>query len=301
MAAAAYRRPGTLAEALALLAEAGPARPLVLAGGTDLYPAQAAAEAWMRPEPPGAVLDITALPRLSAIEDRGDHHRIGALVTWAALRDAADALPAWFEGLRAAAAQVGGAQVQNRGTVVGNLCNASPAADGMPPLLTLDAELELASEARGVRRLPLADFVLGNRRTALAPDELALALVVPKRAAGARGGFLKLGARRYLVISVAVAAGVVEAEGGRVAAARLALGACSPVAQRLPAAEAALAGMPVEPSALAAALRPEHLSPLSPIGDVRASAAYRQEAALVLLRRLVAQLAAPGGVLGRAA
>jgi CO/xanthine dehydrogenase FAD-binding subunit len=296
MASEAYRRPETLTEALALLAEGGPARPLVLAGGTDIYPAQAAAEAWMRPEPPRPVLDITALPGLSAIEDRGDHHRIGALVTWAALRDPAKALPPAFDGLRAAAAQVGGVQVQNRGTVVGNLCNASPAADGVPPLLTLEAELELASAGSGVRRLPLADFLLGNRRTALMPDELALALVVPKRTAGARAGFLKLGARRYLVISIVMAAGVIEAEGGRVASARLALGACSPVAQRLPAAEAALRGLPIDPTTVAAAVRPDHLAQLSPIGDVRASAAYRQEAALVLLRRLVSQLAAPGAL-----
>src|SRR5829696_7502373 len=106
-AAAGYRRPETLAEALALLAEDGSARPLVLAGGTDIYPARAAAEAWMRPEPLRPVLDITALAGLSAIEDRGGHHRIGALVTWSALRDAADILPPPFDGLRAAAAQVG--------------------------------------------------------------------------------------------------------------------------------------------------------------------------------------------------
>src|SRR5918997_5723215 len=98
MASEAYRRPETLTEALALLAEGGPARPLVLAGGTDSYPAQAAAEAWMRPEPPRPVLDISALPGLSAIEDRGDDHRIGALVTWSAVRDpVVNALPAWFD------------------------------------------------------------------------------------------------------------------------------------------------------------------------------------------------------------
>lgn len=285
-----YRRPGTLAEALALLA-AAPERPVVLAGGTDIYPARAAAEAWMaaagRERP---LLDITALPGLRAIEDRGDHYRIGALVTWAALRDSP--LPPWFDGLRAAAAQVGGAQVQNRGTVVGNLCNASPAADGVPPLLALDAALELASAARGTRTVPLTEFVLGNRRTALAPDELAVALLVPAPAAPeARGGFLKLGARRYLVISIVTVAGVLEAGNGRVRRARLAVGACSPVARRLPGLEAALAGLPLEPAGLAEAVRAEHLAPLSPIDDVRGSAAYRLEAALALLRRLLHGLA----------
>ncbi|MBK1657655.1 FAD binding domain-containing protein [Paracraurococcus ruber] len=282
----AYHRPTTLPEALRLLAEA-PAPPRILAGGTDLYPARAAGEAWMRPDD-RPLLDLSALPDLAAIEDRGDHHRIGALVTWAALRDAP--LPPWFAALRQAAAQVGGAQVQNRATLLGNLCNASPAADGVPPLLALDAVVEMAGP-RGPRRLPLAQFILGNRRTALAADEIATAILVPK-APGAVARFEKLGARAYLVISIVMVAAVIEAEAGRIARARIAIGACSPVAQRLPALEAALAGLPL--AAAAGAARPEHLAALSPIDDVRATAAYRRQAALVLLRRaLSTPLAAP--------
>ncbi|WP_149535424.1 FAD binding domain-containing protein [Siccirubricoccus phaeus] len=279
------RKPASLAEALSLLAGA-PEAPLLLAGGTDVYPARAVAEAWGR-YAPRPVLDLSGLG-LAGIEDRGDHHRIGAGVTWAALRDAP--LPPWFDGLRQAARQVGGVQVQARGTVLGNLCNASPAADGVPPLLTLEAEVELASR-RGTRRLPLGAFILGNRRTALAPDEIATAILVPKPAGETRSAFLKLGARSYLVISIAMVAGLLEIDSGRIAAARLAIGACSPVAQRLPELEAALIGArPEEAAALAA---PEHLAPLSPIDDVRATAEYRRHAALVLLRRLLAGLAAP--------
>jgi CO/xanthine dehydrogenase FAD-binding subunit len=287
-----YRRPVSMAEALALLRDAAPE---ILAGGTDFYPARAAASAWLRPAAVRPVLDITGLPGLEAIEDRGDHHRIGALVTWSALRDAAT-LPAQFDGLRQAARQVGGEQVQNRATLLGNLCNASAAADGVPPLLALDAAIELASAARGVRRLPLAAFLTGSRRTALAPDEMATALIVPRPPLPARAGFLKLGARRHLVISIVMVAGVLEVASDRVAAARLAVGACAPVARRLPAAEAALLGLRLAPEALAAALRPEHLAPLAPIDDVRATGAYRLDAALVLLRRLVAGLAAPAGL-----
>ncbi|MFZ4405819.1 MAG: FAD binding domain-containing protein [Paracraurococcus sp.] len=274
----AYRRPTQLNEALALLS-AAPAPPLLLAGGTDIYPARAAAEAWMRPvERP--LLDLSALPELAGIEDRGDHHRIGALVTWAALREAA--LPPWFDALRQAAAQVGGAQVQNRATLVGNLCNASPAADGVPPLLALDAAIELAS-LRGVRRLALGAFLRGNRQTALAPDEIATAVLVPKAAAGSVARFEKLGARAYLVISIAMVAVVIEAEAGRIARARIAIGACSAVAQRLPGLEAALLNQPL---AVAATIpTAAHLAALSPIDDVRATAAYRRHAALVLLRR----------------
>jgi N-methylhydantoinase B len=193
----AYRRPTSLQEALALLAEA-PTPLLLLAGGTDIYPARAAGEAWMRPAD-RPLLDLSALPELQGVEEREDHHRIGALVTWAMLRDAA--LPPWFGALRQAAMQVSGAQVQNRGTLVGNLCNASPAADGAPALLALDAEMELAGR-HGTRRLALGDFLRGNRQTALAPDEIATAVIVPKAMPGAWARFEKLGARTYLVISI---------------------------------------------------------------------------------------------------
>jgi CO/xanthine dehydrogenase FAD-binding subunit len=277
-----YRRPATLPEALSLLT-ASSAAPLLVAGGTDVLPAHAAAEAWMRPvERP--ILDLSALPGLAGIEDYGDYHRIGALVTWAALRDAP--LPPWFDALRQAAAQVGGVQVQNRATLVGNLCNASPAADGVPPLLALDAEVELVG-LRGTRRLALPDFILGNRRTALAADEIVAAVIVPNAAPGAWARFAKLGARAYLVISIVMVAAVIETAGGRITRARIAIGACSPVAQRLPALEAALAGVSID--AATTVVTPAHLAALSPIDDVRATAEYRRHAAFVLLRRLLAE------------
>lgn len=274
----AYRRPGTLAEALALMADA----PLPLAGGTDVYPAEAQAAAWMqaRPRP---LLDLSGIAGLGAIEDRGDHMRIGALVTWGALRDAA--LPPWFAALQAASRQVGGAQVQNRATLVGNLCNASPAADGVPVLLALEASVEIAGPA-GARVLSLRDFLLGPRRTALGPGDLVVAVLVPHRPAGTRARFEKLGARAYLVISIVMVAAVLEVAEGRIGRARVAVGACSPVALRLPALEAALIGVPVESAS--AVVREAHLAGLSPIDDVRASAAYRRQAALVLLRRALA-------------
>jgi CO/xanthine dehydrogenase FAD-binding subunit len=289
MAFTAYHRPSTLEAALALL-RAEPS--LVLAGGTDLYPARAAAEAWMRPLAARPVLDITAIPGLDAITHGADGTRIGACVTWARLRDA-ETLPDAFDGLRAAARQVGGAQVQNRATLLGNLCNASPAADGVPPLLALGASIELTHAAGSTRRLPLEAFLLGNRRTDRAPDELATAILIPPQPAGARSGFRKLGARSHLVISIAMASGVIALEAGRITAARLALGACSAVAQRLPEAEGAILGQRADPAVLAMAILPQHLDRLTPIDDPRASAAYRRHAALVLLRRLIAGLAAP--------
>lgn len=270
-----YLRPATLEAALALLAER---TRTVLAGGTDHFPAR------VLHAPDEDILDITALPGLRAIARRDGHWFIPCLATWSDL--IAARLPAGFDGLRAAARQVGGRQVQNAATVLGNVCNASPAADGIPGLLALDAEVELAS-AGGTRVLPLADFVLGPRRTARRPNELALGLRIPEADGPARSCFLKLGARRYLVISVVMVAAVADlAEDGRIRRARVAVGACSPVARRLPALEAALAGQRPDP----ALVGPEHLAPLAPIDDVRATAAYRQEATLELLRRAVAAL-----------
>lgn len=269
-----YARPSALNETLALLAEPG-AR--LLAGGTDVF-----ASAGERPLT-GRIVDISRLRELRGVACAGDSIRIGAATTWSDLVRAD--LPPGFEALRAAAREIGAVQIQNRGTVGGNLCNASPAADGAPPLLILDAEVELAS-MRGVRRLPLARFITGNRRTLLGADEIMTAVIAPRPTAGARSSFLKLGARRYLVISIVMAAVLLDIDNGRVRAARLALGACSAVAQRLASAEASLLGQKAD-AGLSAALRAEHLAGLAPIDDVRASAAYRRKAALVLLRRAV--------------
>lgn len=266
-------RPTTLDEALRLRAEEPDL--VCLAGATDLFPARAAAEAWGRPLRHDW-MDLAAIPGLRGITDEGPGLRIGALTTWAMLRDAP--LPGWWDAMRSAAVQVGGRQIQARGTIAGNLCNASPAADGVPPLLVLDAAVECAS-LRGTRHMPLADFILGNRRTALAPDEIVTAILLPRQATGARSVFLKLGARRHLVISIVMVAALIEEEAGLIRDIRLAVGACSAAPMRLPALETALRGRP-----LAEALIGD-LPMLTPIDDMRADAAYRREVAAVLLRR----------------
>jgi CO/xanthine dehydrogenase FAD-binding subunit len=272
-----YLRPHRLEEALLALA-----RPhTVLAGGTDFYPARvgrAIAE---------DILDIGAIAVLRNISSISTGWRLGATTTWSELLEAD--LPPLFDGLKQAAREIGGRQIQNAGTLAGNLCNASPAADGVPCLLALDAEVELASRA-ATRRVPLDRFITGVRRTALAPDELVVAIHVPKPAHEARSAFLKLGARRYLVISIAMVAATLEIADGRVANARVAVGACSAVAQRLPALEAALAGASLD-GCLADRVDLAHLAPLAPIDDVRGSADYRGDSVLVLLRRLLAGLA----------
>ncbi|WP_237213147.1 FAD binding domain-containing protein [Falsiroseomonas oryziterrae] len=277
----AYHRPRKLEEALAIRAAQDVA---VIAGGTDVYPAAAGRRAWGDPTHKD-VLDITSIPGLDRIEETASGWRIGCLVTWSALGRAA--LPPLFDGLKAAAREVGGVQVQNRGTIVGNLITASPAGDGIPNLLALEAQVDIAGPRP--RQVPLREFLTGYRATALEPTEILVALHVP-RLDGARSGFVKLGARRYLVISIAMAAGVVAADAtGRIAEARLAVGACSAVAQRLPALEAALRGVAIREAA--EVVQADHLAALSPIDDIRASAAYRRGAALTLLRDLLRGLA----------
>lgn len=279
----AYERPENLDSALAML----PEQPwTILAGGTDIYPAATEAFAWGRPAP-GHILDLTGVPSLSAIEETADTFRIGCLATWTALIEAD--LPGWFDCLRLAGREVGGAQIQNRGTLVGNICNASPAADGVPALLALDAAVELRTAA-GIRVLPLGEFLLGNRRTARQANELVTAIVIPKRSAAARSIFCKLGARRYLVISIAMVAASIDTDArGRITHARVAVGACSEVAQRLPALEAEIVDHAAD-APLDELVNDGMLSVLSPIEDVRGSAAYRRQAALVLVRRALSAL-----------
>lgn len=281
--ASVYERPTDLGAALDLL----PERPwTLLAGGTDIFPAATEAFAWGRPGP-DHVLDLSAIAGLGKIEEAADAYRIGCLVTWTELIESD--LPGWFACLRAAGREVGGAQIQNRGTVVGNICNASPAADGVPALLVLDAAVELRSAAE-LRTVPLGDFICGNRHTARRSDELVTAIHIPKRGVRARSHFEKLGARRYLVISIAMVAGLIETDGsGRIADARLAVGACSEVAQRLPALETALVGLDAE-RPWDTVVAEDMLSGLSPIGDVRGSADYRRHTAGTLVRRTLSVL-----------
>ena len=268
-----YFRPQTLQDALNVLAET---RATVLAGGTDVYPALGE-----RPftEP---VLDISALKEISGVQVETDYFAIGARTTWSEL--IAARLPRGFEGLKAAAREIGSVQIQNQATLAGNLCNASPAADGVAALMALDAEVTLSSLSAS-RRLPLTEFVLGNRKTARRPDELLTSIRVPRRVGDAVSSFLKLGARRYLVISIVmVACNLLLKTDGTVEEALIAVGSCSPTAMRMSELEQALVGQTAL-LGISSSVKAEHLAGLSPIDDVRATAAYRRDAAFTLIRR----------------
>ena len=323
-----YIRPGTLEQGLALLQQS--VQPLsttpsqqgavstkatatvqpgdqdllrIIAGATDVYPSKVSQRTWQ-----GGLaerwLDISAMDELASIEETEEHWRIGAMVTWSDL--IAASLPEMFTGLKQAAREVGGQQIQNRATLVGNLCNASPAADGVPPLMCLDASVEL-SRAGGQRTLALADFLQGNRKTARRADELVTAIIVPRqsdsrhqwpsvqKAASNDGStftssFYKLGSRRYLVISIVMASALIQTDAeGVITACHFAVGACAPVATRLHELEKALTGQSIKtllqkPQALHQSDLAKYISPIS---DVRASADYRSQMVSRVLHELL--------------
>ncbi len=273
-----YFRPRSLSEALAFLGE----HKVCIAGGcTDIFPATAG------PIIRGPMLDVTAIEGLRGITRTRDHWRIGATTTWTDIYRSK--LPSAFDGLKLAAREIGSVQIQNSATIAGNLCNASPAADGVPALLILDAAVELMSRA-GTRTLPLSSFLLGPGKTDLRDGELLGAVLVPISAARGRSGFLKLGARKYLAISIVMAAARLVENGGIVEEVAISVGSCSPVAVRLGNLEAALTGREIGPSLLAFVTEESVAPHLSPIEDVRAGVEYRRLAALEIVRRVVEQV-----------
>ena len=275
-----YVRPTTLSHAL----ECRAAGAEILAGGTDFWPVRVGKPAYSTSA--SEILDLSGLVGLRGIGRSNEHFRLGALTTWTDIAEAK--LPAAFEALQMAAREIGGRQIQNRGTIAGNLCNASPAADGVPPLLALDASVELASLSR-TRSMRLAEFLIGPRQTALQPDEVMTALLIRLPQPEAGSFFIKLGARKYQLISIVMGAAAWHVQEGRLASVAISIGACSPVAQRLSALEQVLVGAPAKD--LDRLVLPEHFKALAPIDDIRADAAYRREAATVIVQRLLAEIA----------
>jgi xanthine dehydrogenase small subunit len=267
--------PRTLAEAYALLADGG-RRPL--AGGTDALVERTAGIA-----DPRGYLDLAALDELRGIRVLDGALILGAATTYAELRR--DPLIAEHASVLAEmSAEVGAAQIQNRGTLGGNIATASPAGDSLPVLLALDAEIVVGG-VRGERTLPAASFFPAYRRTALAADELILRIripLVPDRTVA----FRKVGTRRAQAISVVVLAVAWRWEDGLWRDVRVALGSVAPTPIRARATEAALEGMP--PTARVAAVAAATLAAeITPIDDVRSTAEYRRAVAGRVLNRIV--------------
>jgi CO/xanthine dehydrogenase FAD-binding subunit len=271
------RVPETLDEALSLLGSSDPWRPF--AGGTDLM---VLLESGRLPE--GRYLGLWKLPELRGIDDRADAVEMGALTTYTdVLRH--PTLQRDFPLLCRAAEETGGVATQNRGTIGGNIANASPAADTPPALLVYDAELELISP-RGRRRLPYDRFHQGYKRMDLAADELIARIIVPKRPHRWAQYYRKVGTRRAQAISkVCLAAAIdVDRSGGGVRDIRIALGSVSPTPVRARQAEAALRGTAPDAAALRNAQR-ALAADIAPIDDLRSTARYR----LHVSQRLLAE------------
>lgn len=258
----------------------------ILAGGTDYFPALQEKAAHTN------VLDITRIRDLNTIESLESGWRIAAGVTWSQL--VGETLPPVFDALKLAAVEVGSIQIQNRGTLVGNVCNASPAADGVPALLAMDAKVEIQS-AKQTRQLPLAQFIQGVRQVDLKSDEMVTALVIPHPKSSTdthtQSHFYKLGSRRYLVISIVMAATKLTVDRqGSITDAAIAVGSCSAVAARLTALEQALVGRNIV-SGFDSVLEASHLKPLTPINDIRGSAEYRLDVAAEIISRALSATA----------
>jgi len=274
--------PRTLAEAFAALSGSSADDLLTpIAGGTDVM-VRITGEIG---ESPARMLDLWRLDELRGISSDGGAISIGALTTYTEIRRSApcrEHLPALVE----AAATIGAAQIQNRGTLGGNIANASPAGDTLPVLLALDAVFVVGG-ARGERTIPASEFWVAYRRTALAPDELILRIVIPV-AGGREARFRKVGTRRAQAISKVVLALAWRDDGSSSGwrNVRVALGSVADRPIRAHAAEAALESRTPSPEAADAAAE-ALAAEITPIDDVRSTADYRRTVAARVLHRLV--------------
>jgi CO/xanthine dehydrogenase FAD-binding subunit len=251
--------PRSLDEALDLKAERPDAVPIE--GGTDVM-----VELNFDRARPATILNLNEVAELKGWSREDGTLRLGAALTYTEAMEAPlrDELPALAEASRT----VGSPQIRNRGTLGGNLGTASPAGDALPPLLVEGAEVELASR-RGVRRMPLTDFIVGPKQNALQPDELILAVVL--QPSGARQTFMKVGPRNAMVIAVCSLALVADRERGEL---RASFGSAGPVP-----------GLVVAPIDERDAFPEQLAEAASPIDDVRGTAAYRRHALRVLTKR----------------
>ena len=271
-----FTQPCDVPEALKALAHTG--RIMPLAGGTNIMVNMKRA-----PLETDLVVDLTRLEELKTITCDNGMMRLGAGVTFAQLL-------AWQSGgaveglMRPMCIAFAGPLIRNLATVGGNVCDASAAADISPPLLALDAVVELESAARGRRTLTLPEFFRGVRRTARYEDELLTAIEFPRPAGDERWFYYKLGKRKADAISIVSVAITVKLARGKVEQARIALGAVAPVAMRTPETERIIRGEPLTETAINAAAATA-AGESQPIDDFRATGAYRRQMVEALVKR----------------
>jgi len=276
-----YLFPETVEAACRLKADRG-AEGFFIAGGTDLL--LFLEQQQVRPR---ALIDVTRIPDLLQLRVQANRVTIGAGVTFSRML-ASGPLCAAAPSLAHALRTIGGVQVRNVATLVGNVVNASPAADSMPPLHVLRADVGIVGP-QGKRRVPVTDFVLGVRQTVLSPGELVTDIGFDLRGPGWHDAFEKLGLRQAMAIAVASVCLAVRIEDHTVQEARLALGAVGPTVFQVQEAADALLGTHLDDDSIEQA---SHLASAAarPIDDVRASAGYRRRAVAGLIRRALLKL-----------
>jgi carbon-monoxide dehydrogenase medium subunit len=280
-----FLTPADLPAALQLLQQYGP-RARVFAGGTDLVLDMTSG----RCSPAEAVVDISCLPELQGIRLENGIVTIGSAVTFAQILHS-DLLCAGTPVLTGAARTVAGPQIRNSATLGGNVVNASPAADAIPPLLSLDTTVCIAGSGGSFRSVALEDFVVGVRKVDLLPGEIVTAFRFPLPTAAVRQYFRKVQPRRAMAIAILNLALLIEVSDGFITTLRIAMGAVAPKALRLHAVEQALMGKPVA-STIEAGPYALISDEIRPISDFRASRSYRTRVAEHLLRESLTGLLA---------
>ncbi|HKQ53298.1 MAG TPA: xanthine dehydrogenase family protein subunit M [Pyrinomonadaceae bacterium] len=272
---------GNLAEALTLLSnEPGVWRPF--AGGTDLMVLFEAGRLEHK-----KYVNIWNLPELRGVEVTPEHVTLGALTTYTEVQ-ASEVLQREFPLLCRAASETGGLAIQNRGTLGGNIANASPAGDSPPALLVYDAELELVSAA-GARLLPYNGFHTGYKQTLMRPDELIKSIRLPRFTEPWRQYYRKVGTRKAQAISKICFAGLARLDGETIVDARIALASVAPVVVRCSQTEDVLRNRKVDESLLKEA-RAALAQEISPIDDIRSTANYRLRVASNVLEEFLTEL-----------
>jgi len=273
--------PNTLSEVLDLFAQSnGTWKPF--AGGTDLMVLLEAGKL-----PHKNYINIWHLDELRGIEVSENYVTLGALTTYTEVQQH-PILQSEFPMLCQAARETGGIAIQNRGTLGGNIVNASPAADSPPALLAYDAELQLISKG-GERHVPYADFHHGYKQMDIRPDELLKAVRLPRQAQTLTHYYRKVGTRKAQAISKVCFAGVAAISGDRITHVRIALGSVAPIPLRCRQTEATLTDQSLNDDVFANALR-TLTAEVSPIDDIRSTRDYRLKVSLNLLKDFISRL-----------
>jgi len=273
-----YHSPETLEDALSLLAELENASPVI--GGTDLMIAMRNGVST-----PDHIVDLNEISELNYVKEEDDIIMIGATATHAQVANSP--LITKVTSLVDAVSRIGSPQIRNRGTITGNICNASPAADSAPPLLVHMAEVEIQSPD-GVRVIPIADLFEGPKINSLEPGELLTEIRIPVTPSGSASSFKRIGRRKAFTLSVVSAAAYIQMEGETCIDAKVAFGSVAITPIRVLEAESLLSGSKLEEETVQAASDAVYEA-VKPITDVRGTAEYRKDMCPVLMRRAIDQ------------